>query len=329
MECPVPESPQYLLRELQDFTERCRSRLNEILEQLGWDHEVFSGEQETAICPYDDGHRMPKSSLEKHVAMCRLRKLGYSKEEAEEYDTRFYYQKTKIPSVVIEREQQFHIIKEARNSAPSGRDDLSYDKSAYSTSPVEVPHNHKRAICDLGPADRLAIYNYVLDETKKQRSAAQTEQNESDLFEDLAAKINQDDKEKEPKSHLEIIAEMRDYKRRRQSYRAKNVHITKKSYTEIIRDVISVHMEELSSHWQGEMHDEASSSISSSSARRRALQRSPSADSRHSGGSHRERQRSGRRREHSRSPRRHHNRDREKDSKRKKERQDYVPHMFI
>lgn len=42
-----------------------------------------------------------------------------------------------------------------------------------------------------------------------------------------------DDKQNEPKSHLELIAEMRDYKRRRQSYRAKNVHITKKSYTEV------------------------------------------------------------------------------------------------
>lgn len=36
-----------------------------------------------------------------------------------------------------------------------------------------------------------------------------------------------------PKSHLEVLAEMRDYKRRRQSYRAKNVHITKKTYTEV------------------------------------------------------------------------------------------------
>lgn len=43
-----------------------------------------------------------------------------------------------------------------------------------------------------------------------------------------------DDDQKCPKSHLEIMAEMRDYKRRRQSYRAKNVHITKKSYTEVI-----------------------------------------------------------------------------------------------
>lgn len=33
------------------------------------------------ICPYDSNHRMPKSSLAKHVESCRLRKLGYTKEE--------------------------------------------------------------------------------------------------------------------------------------------------------------------------------------------------------------------------------------------------------
>lgn len=43
-----------------------------------------------------------------------------------------------------------------------------------------------------------------------------------------------DDEQNEPKTHLELMAEMRDYKRRRQSYRAKNVHITKKSYTEVL-----------------------------------------------------------------------------------------------
>lgn len=42
-----------------------------------------------------------------------------------------------------------------------------------------------------------------------------------------------DEEQNEPKTHLELMAEMRDYKRRRQSYRAKNVHITKKSYTEV------------------------------------------------------------------------------------------------
>lgn len=41
------------------------------------------------------------------------------------------------------------------------------------------------------------------------------------------------EEQNEPKTKLELMAEMRDYKRRRQSYRAKNVHITKKSYTEV------------------------------------------------------------------------------------------------
>ncbi|XP_063779185.1 U11/U12 small nuclear ribonucleoprotein 48 kDa protein isoform X2 [Pseudophryne corroboree] len=273
--------------------------------------------EETAICPYDANHRMPRSSLEKHVIVCRRRKLGYTKEEAEVYDSHFYYEKANVTSIMLDKDKQFQVIKDAMNNAASTSEGSSWDKREYSSSPVEVPLTHKRAICDLTSADRLAIYDYVLQETKKLRSIA--EKNESDLFEDLTSKINQDDEQKCPKSHLEIMAEMRDYKRRRQSYRAKNVHITKKSYTEIIRDVINLHMNELSSKWQEEMHDEANSTISSSSVKRRDQQRSPSVESRQSAGSHRDQHRSGRRRERSRSPHRHRSRDRDKDSRRKKD----------
>lgn len=56
---------------------------------------------------------------------------------------------------------------------------------------MEVPQNHKRYICDLTQADRLAIYDYVLTETKNQRSRSQLTENDSDLFVDLAAKVNQ------------------------------------------------------------------------------------------------------------------------------------------
>lgn len=62
---------------------------------------------------------------------------------------------------------------------------------AYSAQFVEVPQNHKRSICDLTQADRLAVYNYVLTETRNQRSRSQTAENDSDLFVDLAAKVNQ------------------------------------------------------------------------------------------------------------------------------------------
>ncbi|KAJ6661424.1 hypothetical protein lerEdw1_015053 [Lerista edwardsae] len=282
-------------------------------------------------CPYDANHQMPKSSLEKHIKSCRLRKLDYSRdEEAEMYDSTFFYEKAKIPSVLMDKNLQFHIIKQA-NTKGSG----SYCPGAFSSLPVEVPQNHKRYICDLTQADRLAIYDHVLAETKNQRSRSQLTENDSDLFVDLAAKVNQDDGQKGPKSHLEILAEMRDYKRRRQSYRAKNVHITKKSYTEVIRDVIGVHMEELATHWQEDnrtveaYEDEKSSFSAKSSGRlkqlfyffRKGEQRSASADSRQSCGSSKDADHTRRRRNSSRSPGKpKKSRERDRDSRRKKER---------
>lgn len=207
--------------------------------------------------------------------------------------------------------------------------------------PAEVPQNHKHAICDLTQADRLAVYDYVLEETKRQRSRAKASANDSDLFEDLTAKVNQDGVEKAPKSHLELLAEMRDYKRRRQSYRAKNVHITKKSYTEVIRDVINTHMEELVHHLQEkddpedtETQEPASSSHSMKSVigsrgRRSDSKdslRSESADSRQLSVPHRGVEQSRHRRDHSSSPHKQRSRDKKQDSKKRKERDEERPH---
>ncbi|XP_074843943.1 U11/U12 small nuclear ribonucleoprotein 48 kDa protein isoform X2 [Carettochelys insculpta] len=295
----------------------------------------FGAQGETAVCPYDANHRMPSASLAKHVAACRLRRLGYSAEEqAEMYDSAYYYDKVKIPTVTIDKDLQVHIIKQAKSL--SAKEGGSYSEGAYSTLPVEVPQNHKRFICDLTQADRLAIYDYVLEETKKQRSRSQTTENDSDLFVDLAAKVTQDDGQKGPKSHLEILAEMRDYKRRRQSYRAKNVHITKKSYTEVIRDVIGVHMEELSSHWQEEgkpdsteMCEGGKSSIAAKSSGRNEERRSASVDSRKSCGSSKDVDRFRHRRDTSRSPdrqKRNRERGKDKDSRRKRDRDEEKYH---
>lgn len=59
--------------------------------------------------------------------------------------------------------------------------------------------------------------------------------------------------EDRPKSELEILAEQRDYRRRRQTYRAKNVHITKRTPTQIQRDIIfylfkEIYGEEVATH---------------------------------------------------------------------------------
>ncbi|KAL6057749.1 U11 U12 small nuclear ribonucleoprotein 48 kDa [Balamuthia mandrillaris] len=47
------------------------------------------------------------------------------------------------------------------------------------------------------------------------------------------------------KTQLQLLAEQRDYKRRRRSYRAKNVHITKRTPIQVTRDFINKRMEEL------------------------------------------------------------------------------------
>ncbi|XP_068787518.1 U11/U12 small nuclear ribonucleoprotein 48 kDa protein isoform X2 [Struthio camelus] len=286
---------------------------------------LWFGEQaEQVVCPYDAHHRVPPAALQRHAASCRLRQMGYSKEEEEEmYDSRFFYENRKVPSVTVDKDLQFHIVQQAR--AESAKEGVGYSQGSYSSLPVEVPQNHKRFTCDLTQADRLALYDYVVDETKKQRSRSQITENDSDLFVDLAAKITQDDSQKGPKSHLEILAEMRDYKRRRQSYRAKNVHITKKSYTEVIRDVIGVHMEELSNHWQEENrldNAEICEGGKSKSSGRREDRRSASADSRQSGGSCKDTDRTRHRRETSRSPskrKRSRERGKDRDSRRKRE----------
>ncbi|XP_062911648.1 U11/U12 small nuclear ribonucleoprotein 48 kDa protein isoform X1 [Mobula hypostoma] len=277
--------------ELARFTQHCARAMEGVLSALGWSSEGMDRQRPPdpmVICPFDANHRLPKSSLEKHVTSCRLRKLGYSKEEeAEMCDPSFAYENTLVPTFKMDKDLQTRIIHEARSKAPLGKEERAYSQSDYSSVPLEVPENHQHSICDLTPADRLAIYEHVIKETSQQKNKSRSFENDSDLYVDLAAKLSQEEEQKGPKSHLEILAEMRDYKRRRQSYRAKNVHITKKSYTEIIKDVINVHMEELSRQWKDQSDsdnvEEGQSSLSLKSSanahRKRSIDKiSPSSE---------------------------------------------------
>lgn len=94
-----------------------------------------------------------------------------------------------------------------------------------------------RFTVEFTPQERIAVYDYVVSKTKEARNSSEVKV--EDLLFDFEKK---DDKVDKPKSRLEILAEQRDYKRRRPTYRAKNVHITKKSYTEVMKEVIENQM---------------------------------------------------------------------------------------
>ncbi|XP_074539773.1 U11/U12 small nuclear ribonucleoprotein 48 kDa protein [Halichoeres trimaculatus] len=313
------------LKDLEEFTENCRKQLNDIFETLGWAQD-YPNQEVLEQCPYDPDHRVPARSMEKHKASCSLRKMGYTAEEQEAMvDPSVCYENTSVRTFTMDKSTQHQVILQARSAAPLMRMEGVFWQGQFSGEPVDVPQNHKRALCDLTVADRLALYDHVVGVFNQQKEAASS--SNDDLYVDLVSKLNKDDEQNEPKTHLELMAEMRDYKRRRQSYRAKNVHITKKSYTEVIREVIGVHSNELARQWREE--EESARSEPTSHRRRLDEKRSASSESRRSHGKrHRSRERSQdresrkkkkKRDRDSRSPDDHHHHERKKKKKKKKD----------
>ncbi|XP_065897812.1 uncharacterized protein [Dysidea avara] len=130
--------------------------------------------------------------------------------------------------------------------------------------------------------DRKALYDFVVEAA----GVRNPDRKLDDLYrDDFYTKLQKDSQQKpgdlEP-STLEEMARQRDYKRRRQTYRAKNVHITKRSTVEVMRDVINARMAEL----VAELKEEATpldnnTELANSSSHDQDLA-SPDHDSRHS-----------------------------------------------
>ncbi|GFS51772.1 hypothetical protein NPIL_417341 [Nephila pilipes] len=212
------------LKDLDSFLLVKSKLLSDICNELEWPVESLQDENKTQ-CPYDPSHWVTESSLSHHIKKCSWVKDGYLKEEIEKEvpDSEFFYQQA--PSVVpitIDKETQANILIENGLIEKKPLDEMP-----------DVPKTIDRSMVDLNLEQRLAIYDYVIKEAKKDKTSESVTL--EDLMFDFEKKSDQEDK---PKSQLEILAERRDYKRRRQSYRAKNVHITKKSYTEIMKEVI-------------------------------------------------------------------------------------------
>lgn len=58
----------------------------------------------------------------------------------------------------------------------------------YSSQPVEVPQNHKRTICDLSVADRLALYDHVTGVLNQNKEAPESS-GQDDLYVDWVSKL--------------------------------------------------------------------------------------------------------------------------------------------
>ncbi|XP_065843919.1 uncharacterized protein [Oscarella lobularis] len=146
------------------------------------------------------------------------------------------------------------LANEDKNEQGVDDDDDDEDDSSSSLSPLSLD-------------ERRAVYDYVVEKSRLESSGKRVaDMNEllveaTEDFERVKAKLQPreaataaaaDESGVGGKTYNEQMAIMRDYKRRRQSYRAKNTRITKRTPTQILRDLIDVRMEILAPARKGD-----------------------------------------------------------------------------
>ncbi|GAB6030151.1 U11/U12 small nuclear ribonucleoprotein 48 kDa protein [Chamberlinius hualienensis] len=228
-------------KKLETFISWAEEQLDDKLNKLGWTKEKITEKFEAQAidegsriveCKYNPGHRLPLKSLEKHHEKCSMLSEDYSLDDVKNQlpSSAFFYEKSStVTSVFLDEKTLNEILQKQKY-----RESLIYgNNNANYCEWKKVAKTNDRSVTELSVAERLAIYDYVAERGRNDMQIK---------LEDLQSST-QNDKNDEPKqkSQLEILAEQRDYKRRRQSYRAKNVHITKKSYTEVLKEVIESH----------------------------------------------------------------------------------------
>lgn len=224
---------QEFLNETKAFLQICQNTFSKVLQELDWSPSHFVEQKDISVCCYNPGHIMKTEDLKKHEEICRFTSRGVPKAEALDESKRtsqfFYENVSSVCNVPIDKETLNKVLWDHHVENHS----IFYGKS-------EVPLTTEEASIMLTPSERGALHNYIIKTAKEQHKVhgVETDTLLTADFQEIVKKKALEGQNSKPTSYTEYLRAMRDYKRRRQSYRAKNVHITRKSYTEIIKEVI-------------------------------------------------------------------------------------------
>ncbi|XP_033121659.1 U11/U12 small nuclear ribonucleoprotein 48 kDa protein-like [Anneissia japonica] len=222
------EERQQVISELTSFITQHEENLDELMVQLDWTKEKTMESKQLVQCPVNDSHFVAEESLKQHAKQCRLHSQDYTIEEQQEMQSLdWLYSKMKnVVPVKIDEKLQSTVLTQATGF--------------HSQKPVAL--TAEREVTNLTPMERAFMHDYVVNAAKKLRS-------DQALSDDLTGdpELRLKEKKKEPTTYLELLAAQRDYKRRRQTYKGKSKGVTsnKKSQTEILKEIIDMHMEEL------------------------------------------------------------------------------------
>ncbi|XP_063378593.1 RNA-binding protein 25-like [Cydia fagiglandana] len=210
------------LLELSSYIQTVDNDVTMILQSLQWDRRHLIEAAPLISCKYDRNHRVPQDKMEAHEKECYLRSLGYSKEDLLLPEPLDVNAKT---LVTLSKNDVQNIIEYAAKVDPT------FKKGRGSKDPSEL--SLERLQRTYSADERRAIHDAVV-------SAAPSCHDLSELALPSGDGETQNTK---AKSRAEIIAELRDMKRRRAKYRGA---VKTRNYSDELRSVIATQMEHYS-----------------------------------------------------------------------------------
>ncbi|RHZ54164.1 hypothetical protein Glove_429g36 [Diversispora epigaea] len=235
---------QELIESYQNQLNEYDKKLKELLAELSWDIEslgILHQEFNSFItCSFNAAHKVPIKSYEQHHTRCELKHHGIISEGGRRKQvpsSTFFYRKS--PAVLsLDKE-------ELQKTAAYGSANNNVGQSLTVSQRLEEYEKE------------MAMFNSIRAENKQQKRDEY--QNFDAIWEAVQKKKGENSGQK---SRAELLAEERDYKRRRKSYRAKNIRITQRTPTQIHRDLIAAYMEDFILLNEFEMELESKSLIS-------------------------------------------------------------------
>ncbi|CAB4376807.1 hypothetical protein RhiirA5_452755 [Rhizophagus irregularis] len=221
----IENSSQSRLNQIEAYESQLKEynkHFENLLNELSLDLENVKIQQQEikslVNCPFNPAHKVPSKSFGRHFRKCELKFHGIHNELGRRKklpSSNFFYQNS--PSVISlnkEELQQISEIKEGPLSLTVDQRLQKYEKEIGMCDQIREQHQQQKK-------DIYQNFDQVWEAIQKMKEQSQGQ-----------------------KTREELLAEQRDYKRRRKSYRAKNIKITQRTPTQVHRDIIAAYMED-------------------------------------------------------------------------------------
>ncbi|XP_050345294.1 U11/U12 small nuclear ribonucleoprotein 48 kDa protein-like [Nymphalis io] len=211
------ESRQEYVSQLRDFINEVDTEVTIILQNLQWDKDKLKQADSLVACKYDTNHRVSLKKQKEHEEQCYRKSQGYQPNdvflpEALESNAKTIVKFTsdQIQQIIDSASKNDPLFKKGNGSLVSQPLTLDRIATTYTTD------------------ERRAIHDAVV--------------NTMPSFHDLSdlALPSSGPSESKQKSRLEVLAELRDMRRRRARYR---VSVPAKNYSYTLRELIATQME--------------------------------------------------------------------------------------